>query len=457
MDAQERDRLAGEVDALAAGLEEARGRHAAGLDPEPSLAPRFAARSEAAHRRTVDALRAAGEEALAARVAALRAERAAAGHEEAWRAAEAAARGRGPDGEAPLAALELAALRERDRGRRLALARAAAEALEPAAAHREAACEAAARARAEVGHAPDWRVVVEGDQLLAASDDAWRDVLAYRARTALEPLPAGDLARADLLHLLALGRWDGLFRAGMLPVALKLTLEPLGLDGRARVDAADRPAQWPGVHVHGARISFRPRGGAGDWQDLVEGMGRALGAAAAPPHRRDPALGAALGWLLGSLLLEPRWLADRAGVERRQAADVVRDLALRRLLALRARAAALRVATEVERGLSGARWREAYVEAMEAATGARWEGVRAARDADAAAHAAALRGADAGERLRRDLRERLDEDWWRNPRAAPLLAGLLAAGALPPEPGDTAPAPGDAARALVARLEGKPA
>ncbi|GAO05449.1 hypothetical protein PSR1_04363 [Anaeromyxobacter sp. PSR-1] len=111
----------------------------------------------------------------------------------------------------------------------------------------------------------------------------------------------------------------------------------------------------------------------------------------------------------------------------------------------------------MERGLSGARWREAYAEAMEGATAARWEGVRAARDADAAAHAAALRGADAGERLRRDLRERLDEDWWRNPRAAPLLAGLLAAGALPPAPGDTTPAPGDAARALVARLEGKPA
>ncbi|ACG71451.1 conserved hypothetical protein [Anaeromyxobacter sp. K] len=457
MDAQERDRLAGELDALATALEEARGRHAAGLDAEPSLAPLFAAHSEAAHRRTVDALREAGEEALAARVAALRAGRAAAAGEEAWRAAEAAARGRGPDGEAPLATLELAALRERDRERRLALARAAAAALEPAAAHREAACEAAARARAEVGHAPDWRVVVEGDQLLAASDDAWRDVLAYRARAelALAPLPSGDLARADLLHLAALARWDGLFRAGMLPVALKLTLEPLGLDGRARVDAAERPAQWPGVHVHGARISFRPRGGAGDWQDLAEGVGRALGAAAAPPHRRDPVLGAALGWLLGSLLFEPRWLADRAGVERRQAADVVRDLALRRLLALRARAGALRVATEVERGLSGARWREAYVEAMEGATGARWEGVRAARDADAAAHAAALRGADAGERLRRDLRERLDEDWWRNPRAAALLAGLLAAGALPPEPGDATPAPGDAARALAARLEGK--
>jgi hypothetical protein len=452
MDAEERDQLARELDALSAELEGERGRHATGLEPEPALARLFAARPRVAHRETVQVLRDAGEPDLAGRVAALRSERAQAEDEEAWRAAESAARGAGPDGEASLVELELAIPSEPDRDRRGALARAAAQALAPAMALREAAVERRARAAAEIGLAPDWRAVVEGDQVLAASDDAWRDVLAHRARTALGA--ATGLARADLLHVLRLARWDGLFQPGMLPIALKLTLEPLGLHlGRVRVDDAERPGQWPGVHVHGARVAFRRRGGAGDWQDLLEAVPRALTAALVPPHRRDPALGAALGWLLGSLLAEPRWLADRAGVDRRHAPDLIRDLALRRLLALRAAAAALRVATEVERGLSGAAWRDAYREALGAATGAEWDGVRAARDADAPAHAAALAGAAHGERLRREVRERFDEDWWRNPRTAGFLAGLLAAGRLP-EPEGEAPAAVDAARTLAARLEG---
>jgi hypothetical protein len=455
MDAEEIELVGGEVDALVNDLDAERGRHVAGLEAEPALARLFAARGRAAHRWMAAELRASGAEELATRVAALRADRAQAEDEERWRAAETAARGSGPDGAAPLVDLELAAIRDPDRTRRLAFAAAAAAALGPAASHREAALETRARSAAEVGLAPDWRIVVEGDAALAASDDAYRDVLEFRARhdLALAPVPQGDLARVDLLHVARLARWDGLFRPGMLALALKLTLEGLGLDpGRVRLDDVERPAKWPGVHVHGARISFRRGGGAGDWQDLADGVGRALAASVVKPHRRDPVFVAALGALLGSLLLEPRWLADRADVERRHAADVIRDLALRRLVGLRASAAALRVATEVTRGLSGAAWRETYVDALTAATGARWEGVRAARDADAAGHAAALAGAGAAEALRGELRERFDEDWWRNPRAPPFLAGLLAAGRLP-ELGDASPA--RAARALADRLEGK--
>jgi hypothetical protein len=311
-----------------------------------------------------------------------------------------------------------------------------------------------------VGLAPDWRAVVEGDELLLASEDAYRDVLAHRARRdlGLEPAPAGDLARADLLFLLALAAWDGLFRRPALGAAVRATAAGLRLElDRVQVDEGGRPAQWPGVHATGARLSFRPRGGAGDWQDLLDGLGRAVTAAHAPPHRRDPALAAALGWLLSSLVLEPRWLADHAAVERRHLADVRRDLALRRLFTLRAQAAAFRVASEVQRGLSGAAWRENYRESLTAAAGAAWDAARAARDGDAGARAAALAGAGAGEWLRVQVRERFDEDWWRNPRTGEFLAGLLAAGALP-EPEATAAAarpPARAALALGGVLEGQ--
>jgi hypothetical protein len=411
MDDLEMDRVAGELDALVGALDEERFRHVAGMEAEPALGPSFDAHGTAAHRKTAAALRESGNEDLAVRVAALRAERAQAADEEAWRAAEASASAIGPDGRAPLAHLEVALVRERDAERRAALARAAAEALAPAASIRERAVETRARARAEVGLAPDWKLVVEGDEILRASEDAYRDVLAFRARRVLPVAAAGGLARADLLHVIAAPDYDGLFRAGMLPVALRLTVEPLGLDlGLARIDDADRPAKWPGAHAVGPRVSFRARGGAGDWQDLLAAVARALAAAAQRPRARDAVLGEALAWLLGSLLLEPRWLADRADVERRLAPDVVRALALRRLVALRADAAALRVATEAARGLSGAAWRGAYRDALTSATGASWEGVRASRDGDAERLAARVAGAAAGEALRRGMRERFDED-----------------------------------------------
>ena len=453
MDRGEMDQVALEVDALGAALDEERFRHVAGLEPEPALARLFAARSRAAHRDTVKSLRDSGDEPLAARVAALRAERAQAEAEERWRAEESAVSGTGPDGPAGLAVLERAIPRERDPERRRALAAAAESALAGAASAREEAVETRARARAEVGLSPDWGAVVLGDAALSASDDAWRDVLPFTARRELGGTPSGGLGRADLLRAVALARWDGLFRPGMLALAVKLTLEGLGLDaGRIRIDDAGRPAQWPGAHAVGPRVSLQPRGGGGDWQDLLAALGRALGAATAPASRRDPDLGEALGWVLGALALEPRWLAARADVEKRVVRDVVRDLALRRLLALRADGAALRVAAEVERGLSGSAWREAYRAALHAATGATWEGARAARDGDAERLAARLRGAEAGETLRRTLVERFDEDWWRNPRTAAHLAGLLAAGSLPAQEGT--PEGGLAARFLVSMLEG---
>jgi hypothetical protein len=454
MDELERIEIERAVDRLVDGLDAARFRHVAGLSPAPSLTPLFEGASGAAHRETVARLREAGAPGLADRVAALRAERVQAAAEEGWRAAEGEVQVVGPDGQVGIVDAEVALAREKDPERRAGLAKAAAEACEAAAAPREAAVEARARARAEVGLAPDWRAVVEGDALLAASDDAWSEVLGWTAKRELtmQPVPRGNLARADLLRLVAVRRGDGLFKGGMLPIALKATCEPLRLDlGALSVDAETRPGKWPGAHVFGTRISLRPRGGAPDWLDLFAAAGRALAAAHAPPHRRDAAFGHAVGWLVSSLVLEPRFLAARCDVPKREVPDLLLALQLRRLFGLRARAAAFRIASEVERGMSGGAWRDAYVEAMTAALGARWDAARAPRDADGPAHAAALAGAGKGEALRRSLVERFDEDWWRNPRTAEHLGALLAAGALPD---DVAAPPAAAAEALARELGG---
>jgi hypothetical protein len=262
-------------------------------------------------------------------------------------------------------------------------------------------------------------------------------VLGWLARREdLAPPPAGDLERADLLHLLALPALDGLFPAGMLALALRDTLAPLGLPlSRIRVDDDPRPGRWPGARAFGGRVSLGRQGGVADWEGLLAASGQALVAALGPPaHSRDPSLPFTLGCLLADLLLDGGFLERRLGAERKRLPDLVRMLALRRLLSLRTGAAALRLASEVERGTSGAAWRSAHREAMGLAARATWPDGLAARDADAPLALAALRGAARAERLRAGWVERYDRDWWRNPRASEAVAGVLAGGAAGDEP-----------------------
>ena len=431
MDPVELELVGADLDALDGALAEERFRHVAGMEAEPSLVACFDARPRAAHRKVVEALREAGHVELAARVAALRAERAAAGDEEAWRAAEAATTVLGPTGRVPLAQAELAMVRERDRGRRLAFGAAVACAAAAVGPAREAAVEKRALARAEVGLLPDWDAVLLGDALLASTDDAYRDVLGWLARREAElaPTPAGDLQRPDLLLVLALHHWEGLFPRGMLALAVEKTAGALRLDlGRVRIDDGARAAQWCGAHALGTRVSLRRQGGAADWLGLFDAAGQALAAAACPPRLRELAAPSTAGALLSGLLLDRGFLAARLDVEKKHAGDLVRALALRQLFRLRAAAAALRVATEVERGTSGAAWSEAHREALSLAALATWPAGLAARDGDAGAQLARLRGAARAEVLRRRLVERNDEDWWRNPRSAEVLGSLLAAG-----------------------------
>jgi hypothetical protein len=443
-----------EVDALVRGLSEERFRHVAGVAPSPGLSAAFSAHGLAAHRDTVAMLREGGEGDLAARVAGLAAERASAAEEESWRAADATATGNGPDGPVGLSDAALALLHERDRDRRRALGRAVSGAALASAPAREAAAEARAAARASLGLTPAWEEVVQADEVLATSEGAYREVLAWFARhEGLELPPRGDLDRTELLHLLAFRDHDGLFRPGPLSQVVLDGFDGLGVDvRRVRLDGSARSAKWPGAHAFEGRVSLRRQGGLADWIDLPDAAGRAAAAATSRPSTRDPALPATVGALGSWLLLEPRFLESATGLDRKRSRDVVRRLALRLLFQLRARSAALRVAVEVERGTGGRAWHEAHREALSRAALAGWPEGFAPRDADAGAHRAALAGAAWAAAIRHDLRERFDEDYWRNPRTGEALAGRLAAGS--PGPEKERPPLARAAEALGALLGG---
>lgn len=452
MDADEVAAIRAEVDALGRALADERFRAVAGLERETAVAGVFAAHGRAAHRDTVVELREGGERELAARVAGLVAEREAAAEEDAWRAADAVAAGVGPDGAIGLCDAELALLHDRDPVRRRALGQAVAGAFAAASAPREAAAEARARARASLGLTPPWEDVVQADDVLAASDGGYADVLGWLTRReGLSPPPHGDVDRAGLLHLLAFRDLDGAFRPAPLQEAVLAAFDGLGIEvRRVRLDAVARAGKWPGAHAQETRVSLRRQGGASDWLGLLDAAGRGAAAAMARPSTRDAALPAAVGALGAWMLLEPRFLERWTGIDRRKAGDVVRRLALRLLFRLRTAAAALRVAAEVERGTGGRAWHEAHREALSRAALAPWPVGLAGRDADVEAHRATLAGATWAAQIQVDLRERFDEDYWRNPRTAEALAGRLAAGS--PGPGTDRPPLAYAAEALLARL-----
>lgn len=442
------------VDALSRALSEERFRHVAGLDREPALAAIFDAHGRAADRETVAELRDKGDRDLAARVAALAAERVAAPAEESWRAADSAATGPGPDGPMGISDAALALLHERNRERRRELGRAVVDAASGASAAREASAEIRARARASLGFTPAWEDVVQADEVLNVSEAAYGDLLSWLARReGLERPPRGNLDRTEFLHLMAARDLDGLFRPAPLNQVVLEGFDGLGIDvRRVRLDGSARAAKWPGAHAFDGRLSLRRQGGAADWMDLLDAAGRSAAAAASRPSTRDPALPATVGALGASLLLEPRFLERATGLDRKKSKDVVRRLALRTLFAHRASAAALRVAAEVERGTSGRAWREAHREALSRAAMATWPDGLAARDADAEPHRTALAGAAWAVQIQADLRNHFDEDYWRNPRTAEALAGRLAAGR--PGPEKERPPLAFAAEALVARLGG---
>ncbi len=454
MDSGEVEQVREEVDALCRGLSEERFRHVAGITARPDLSAVFEAHGLAAHRDTVAMLREEGERELAARVAGLVADRAAAGSEEAWRAADAIASGNGPDGPVGISEAALALLHDRDRDRRAALGRAVAEGARASSAPREEGAETRAAARASLGLTPAWEDVVQADEVLAVSDAAYRDLLAWFAgREGLELPPGGALDRAELLHLLAFRDQDGRFRPAPLSQVVLDGFDGIGIDiRRVRLDGGARAAKWPGAHAFEGRLSLRRQGGLADWLDLPDAAGRAAVAATSRPSTRDPALPATAGALGSGLLLEPRFLCAAIDVDRKDAKDVLRRLALRLLFRLRVRAAALRVASEVERGTGGRAWREAHREALSRAALADWPDGLASRDDDAGALRSALAGAAWAAAIRHDLRERFDEDYWRNPRTGEALAGRIAAGS--PGPEAERPPLARAAEALVSLLGG---
>lgn len=354
-----------------------------------------------------------------------------------------------PPGDAGLhgALPAVAVLRElphlRSRERRAELESALEAALKPSEEVMSAAWDAAQSARAEAGLSAPAQAAEWATKLLASTDALQGDLGAWllERHTGVK---SGLAARHDLLHFLHAPRCSSAFLAGELQRTVRRWAEMLRLElSEVKVDDEVRPLKWPGAQAEPldppfeAGLSLLPAEGPRALSSLLSALGAALLRVGppedAPPEdlwMGDAAVRHACGAVLAGLLLEPGWLRRCARVELQR--DDERALAIAAVLDARIAAAQTLAVLQAQDAGLGARTAGAHQDLYLRATGAELPRGFALVDLDPWFDSfARLRGMALAARAQVFLRERYDEDWWRNPRAAPSLGGLWNRGGRP--------------------------
>lgn len=275
--------------------------------------------------------------------------------------------------------------------------------------------------------------------ILSRTQDMYRDLLAWylRRRLGVEPREA---RRHDLARLFRAPEFDGSLPAGTLREAAEAPLRRMGIDpnaaGRIRVDDEPRPNKVPRAFVATLRIPdeiilvVRPGGGPDDYAAFLHELGHALHFAHTDPRlpvedRRlgDASVTEAFAFLMDGLLRERGWLRRFVGLA--QPADLLRFTAFHKLWFLRRYAAKLEYELTLHADGPTARCADLYRDLLAGATLVDWPRELSLADLDPFFYAARyLRAWIFEAQLRELLRERFDEEWYRNDRTGPFLLAL---------------------------------
>jgi hypothetical protein len=275
--------------------------------------------------------------------------------------------------------------------------------------------------------------------LLPGTRDAYHELLAWYLRRWADVEP-GRAQRHDLLRVFRAAPLDGILPADRLREAAEAPVRQMGLDpragGRIRVDGLARPAKIPRAFVAAPRVPeevilvVRPGGGPDDYAAYLHELGHALHLAHTDSslpveYRRlgDASVGEAFAFLFDNQMREKHWLRRFAGVDRPR--DVLRFTAFHKLWYLRRYAAKLEYELALHGGGALRTAEERYRELLTAATGVEWPHEMYLSDVDPFFYAARyLRAWIFEAQLRGLLRERFDEEWYRNDRTGPFLREL---------------------------------
>lgn len=275
--------------------------------------------------------------------------------------------------------------------------------------------------------------------ILPRTRDMYHEALLWYLKRWADASPR-EARRHDLARLFRAPGLDSVFPPSAVREAAEAPCRRMKIDpragGRIRVDDEPRPMKTPRAFVATPRIPdevilvVRPSGGPDDYAAYLHELGHALHFAYTDPalpaeYRRlgDPSVTEAFAFLVDGLLRERGWLKKFAGVG--QPREVLRFTAFHKLWFLRRYAAKLEYELFLHTEGPGSRSREAYRDLLSDATLVAWPDELYLFDVDAFFYAARyLRAWIVEAQLREFLRERFDEEWYRNDRTGPFLLGL---------------------------------
>jgi hypothetical protein len=271
----------------------------------------------------------------------------------------------------------------------------------------------------------------------------WDEVLPSFARRRLS-LPPDQLTRADALSLFRAREFDAYFPARALDGAVRRQATEMGLDpsvgGRVIYDVGEREGKRSRAFCAPVRVPeevylvLRPHGGASDWRTMLHELGHALHfantRAELPFEYRwvgDNSVTETYAMLFDHLVQDAGWLLRYTELDRTRASAFQRSSGFEELHFLRRYAAKLLYERELYGGTVP--WDalpDLYVDSLTRATTFQYRAADAFVDVDPRFYAARyLRAWQLQALLTDALRERFDEDWYRNPGAGPWIVGEL--------------------------------
>lgn len=273
--------------------------------------------------------------------------------------------------------------------------------------------------------------------------DMWRETLPGALKRGLG-IHVNEASRADALALFRAREWDDRFPASSMEREITRQVREMGIDprasGRIVLDTGERegkrsrafcaPVQVPGE----VYLVLRPHGGQTDWTTFLHELGHALHFAHMRPDLPmeyrwlgDNSITEGFAMLFDHLMHDRGWLKRYTGLQGAQVAEFERTVALEELHFLRRYCAKLTYEIELYGGATS--WEslpDLYAASLTEATTFRYPTADAFVDVDPRYYAARyLRAWQMQALVTETLRERYDDDWWRNPRSGPWLCQAL--------------------------------
>jgi len=357
------------------------------------------------------------------------------------------------EGTVALRGLEPAIADEADRARRARLERARVEAIEhlnPALHERfvrlhEAASRVGARNYAALWEARSGIALDDVEKLahglLEKTQEMYTEVLTWMLKRKLG-VAATDAQGHDLARLFRAPEFDRVLPTSGVASVLERAIGTMRIDlwagGRIRMDAEPRPTKQARAFVTSPEVPdrvivvIRPQGGWTDYRALLHALGHALHRAhtdpSLPVERRrlgDASQTEAFAALLECLLLEPGFARRFLEIPLAERQNFLRLVALDNLARLRRCAAMLIYERHLHETSPSPRMAEVYGELIARAAAATFPASLYLYETDPWLDTVrAFRGRVFGAQLREALRERFDEEWYRNDRTGGFLLDL---------------------------------